>query len=211
MKIVGEQLVLPHNFEFFRRLPSRFEILVIGKGAIRAEGSTFEIEIMGQRLTLRSKVDLKPGARYELEKQSVTEFRISRELDHEKAPSQQAAADRPNSLKNDSTNDPQLLFAAGNVSVHDLWKIHTFADSTSSIEQRENKYLFDIEASAGIKGLFVPVSSGGHALLLCGAAVNNENLNAFRAMLSDLQIRSVARVDAATFELIATGAIDFSG
>jgi hypothetical protein len=211
MKIVGEQLVLPRNFEFFRRLPSRFEILVIGKGAIRAEGSTFEIEIMGQRLTLRSKVDLKAGARYELEKQSATEFRIARELVHEKAQPQQTAADKPPSLKNESVHDPHLLFAAGDVSAQDLWKIHTLADSTPRIEQRENKYLFDLEASAGIKGLFVPVSSGGHALLLCGTAASNENLNALRGMLSDLQIRSVARVDAATFERIATGAIDFSG
>lgn len=211
MKIVGEQLVLPRNFEFIRRLPARFEILVIGKGAVRPEGSTFEIEIMGQRLTLRSKVDLKPGARYELEKQSATEFRISREIANQHADVDQAREGRAERATPEKAQQPLFNFDAANMTPQDLWKLQAFTESGAEVEQLGQKYRFDFEAAAGIKGLFVPVSSGGYALLLCGAAAGSENISAVRDLVSDLQIRSVARVDAATFEHIAAGAIDFSG
>ena len=211
MKIIGEKLVLPRNFEFFRRLPARFEILVIAKGAVRPDAATFEIEIQGQRLTLRSKVDLKPGARYELEKQSVTEFRITRETDSESAIVTRRVADRASAEARDKSDNLQLLFDGPNLTATDLWKVQAFAEAGGEVEQRGQKYRFDFESEAGMKGLFVPVSSGGYSLLISGPAAIRENIEAFQLLLEDLQIRSVSRVDAATFDRISDGAIDFSG
>lgn len=211
MKIVGEKLVLPRNFEFFRRLPARFEILVIAKGAVGPDATTFEIEIQGQRLTLRSRVDLKPGARYELEKQSVTEFRIARETESEPAYSGRRVAERAATEAGEARENLQPLPDAAGLAAADLWKIHAFAEAGREVEPRGQKYRFDFESEAGMKGLFIPISSGGYSLLISGPAAIQENIEAFQLLLEDLQIRSVSRVDAATFERISDGAIDFSG
>ena len=212
MKIVGEKLLLPRNFEFFRRLPARFEILVVGKGAVRPDGSAFEVEILGQRLTLKSKVDLKPGARYALEKQSAVEFRIVRETEPEAAAAKTATRQKRADEALPRQDQGVTLYFEGSVTnAADLWKIQNLADSGLTIDQQGQKYRFDFEAAAGIKGLFVPVSSGGFSLLVCGPAATPQNTTTLQELLGDLQIRSVARIDAATFERIAGGAIDFSG
>lgn len=212
MKIVGEKLLLPRNFEFFRRLPSRFEILVVGKGAVRPEGSAFEVEILGQRLTLKSIVDLKPGARYELEKQSAMEFRIVRETERDSNDAKAATQlKRSDAVPANEDQGATLYFEGALTSAADLWKIQNLADSGLAVEEQGQKYRFDFETAAGLKGLFVPVSSGGFSLLVCGAAATTENTTLFQEILGDLQIRSVARIDSATFERIAGGAIDFSG
>ncbi len=212
MKVVGEQLVLPRNFEFFRRLPARFQILVISKGAVRAEGTTFEIEIMGQRLTLRSKIELKPGNRYELEKKSVTEFRISREI--EKGAPDEISAGRHQERKTSAATGAMahvLRFDGSGVSPGDLLKVQNLEETEILIEPKGEKVRFDLEESVGLRGLFVPRTNGGYALLVTGASAEDTNMQIFRELVSDLRIASVARVDAATFEHIASGAIDFSG
>ena len=79
MEISGQRLFFPPNFRFFQRLPARFEILVIARGANRQGNTVFEVEIAGQRLALPSRVPLLPGRRYELEKITELEFRIVRE------------------------------------------------------------------------------------------------------------------------------------
>lgn len=211
MKVVGEQLVLPRNFEFFRRLPARFQILVIGKGAVRAEGTTFEIEIMGQRLTLRSKIELKAGNRYELEKKSFTEFRIAREI--EKDSTGESSAVTTTAKKSDAAESPSsfsLRFDGTGVTPQDLLKLNDLGESDAVIEPAGKKIRFDLESSVGLKGLFVPRSNGSSVLIVTGVSTTDENLEQFRALLSDLKISSVTRVDAATFEHIASGAIDYS-
>jgi hypothetical protein len=211
VKVVGEQLVLPRNFEFFRRLPARFQILVIGKGAVRPEGTTFEIEIMGQRLTLRSKIELKPGNRYELEKKSVTEFRIAREIEKD-SPGESFSATVTTKKLADIENVPSfaMRFDGVSVSPHDLLQVRDLEESDAVIETVGKKFRFDLETSVGLKGLFVPRSDASFALIVTGVSTNEENLEQFRALVADLKITSVARVDATTFEHISSGAIDFS-
>ncbi|HRP70445.1 MAG TPA: hypothetical protein PLY93_13010, partial [Turneriella sp.] len=79
MEITGSSISIPRNFLFLHKLPARFEMLVIARGAAFKESTAYEVELLGQRLVLRSKVELKPGTKYELEKENALVFRIVKE------------------------------------------------------------------------------------------------------------------------------------
>lgn len=207
MEIRGQSLSIPRNFFFLNRLPARFEILVVGRGVTSAKGTAFELEIQGQRLMLHSKVDLKPGARYELEKISALEFRILTEkLEEKKEPAaeiREAAA----RAKPSETEAAAYLQAQSDANSTDVLALKVLADSGRKIEAKADKYLFNLEAEFPVRGVFVP-QAGGFSLFVSSLGLNAGDIENLRHALSPIGIQNIRSVTPAVLERISAGAVD---
>ncbi|MBL8032095.1 MAG: hypothetical protein JNJ69_00230 [Leptospiraceae bacterium] len=208
MQIGADRLFFPRNFLFFHRLPARFEIGVIARGATIPRGTVFELEVFGQRLALPSKTELKVGARYELEKISAMEFRIVREVGEEKpasAPVETVKTERrPESFADGLAAFAQLPSA----SYSDLLALRVSDDGHNIKKTGEHKYAFDLSADFPFKGVFIEREPGSYTLFVSGAAATLSATNALAAMLADFGVSAVRPVSADVLERISAGAID---
>lgn len=206
MEILPDRFVFPRNFRFFNRLPARFEILVVSRGATTPRGTVYELEVAGQRLALPSKAELKVGMRYELEKISASEFRILREGNEAQkniaeAPAQtQRAVQRESAVTVFSTN-PAAQPA-------DLIAVKLIADDNVVVAVGADKYAFDLGGDFSLRGVFVPRSPGNYTLFLTGAAADKLATDAFRLSLRDFGVEAVRHVSAEILDRISKGSID---
>lgn len=207
MQIAGQKLFFPANFRFFNRLPSRFEILVIARGAETRRGTAFEIEIAGQRLVLPSRVALKPGARYELEKVSNLEFRIVSEKSTAEAEKTTEIPVRPRAAA-PSVFAEQFFTPDQPPRLTELLALRVLEDAGRSLSDRGKKYVFDFDAEFPLQGLFHGTAEGGYTLFLAGAAADEQLISALNGILAELKISGIKRVEPQVFEHLATGAID---
>lgn len=208
MEISGQRLSIPRNFFFLNRLPARFEILVVAKGATLARGTAFELEIQGQRLVLHSKIDLKVGARYDLEKISALEFKIVSEKPEETRP--QAPAPLPAEGRNkDSTGEALGFFMPESRAVYsDLLALKVLADSGREIERKADKYLFSLASEFAVSGVFVPLAAGKYTLFVTGSGAQGEALQKFGELLNEFGVQNIRYVSEAVLQRISAGAVD---
>ena len=208
MEISGQRLSIPRNFFFLNRLPARFEILVVARGANTPKGTAFELEIYGQRLMLHSKVDLKVGARYELEKASALEFKILSEKTEEIK--EQSAPELPVSREKNTRETDAAGFFLPQVGTaySDLLALRVLADAGKKIEAANSKYLFNFNAEIPLSGVFVPVATGQFNLFLSGQGIQGEHIDALAGLLAPLGIQNVRSVSPAILERISAGAVD---
>lgn len=206
MEIFPERLLFPRNFRFFHKLPARFEIHVVGKGARTAQGVVFELELAGQRLALPSRADLKIGARYELEKISGMEFRIVREIGEEKLPANEPVRTTEKLMAQDlpAFNHWQNL----PVQLSDLIAIKLAGEGHGVERTATNKYAFDFGDSFRLQGVFVASQPGSYSLFLSGHAANPETVTELTGALADLGVTAVRFVSADVFERIRAGSVD---
>jgi hypothetical protein len=207
MEISGQRLFFPPNFKFFHRLPARFEILVIARGANKQGSTVFEVEISGQRLALPSRVALIPGKRYELEKISELEFRIVRE----KEPTEKEAGQELRTRKSDeppaeSTHTP--LSGITPFSLGELALLRLLEEGGKSVRERNDKYVFDFSGEFELRGLFHPHRDGGYTLFISGVLAAAGFPDALSDELKSLGIRQVRILDNAVFDRLAAGAVD---
>lgn len=206
-EISGQKLLLPPNFRFFHRLPARFEILVIARGANRQGSTVFEVEISGQRLALPSRVALVPGKRYELEKISEFEFRIVRE----KAPLKEEAGEevrmhRPDEPPVQSSSAPLPGITA--FSLGELAVLRLLEEGGKPLREQNEKFVFDFAGEFDLRGLFHPHRDGNYTLFVCGVMASAVLSEALSQELRSLGIREIRVLDAAVFERLAAGAVD---
>lgn len=208
MQVFPDRLVFPRNFRFFNRLPSRFEILVVDRGAKTARGTVFELELAGQRLALPSKAELKVGMRYELEKISATEFRILREVDAEKKTTDTEA---PRALPQQSA---RLTEASDYLSMHvsatspDLLAVKFLSEQGRLSHPGESKYAFDLGGEFPLRGVFVARSPGKYTLFLSGAAADNAAVGHFTQALKDFGVEAIRQVSEEVIDRIEQGSVD---
>lgn len=208
MEISGQRLSIPRNFLFLHRLPARFEILVVARGAQMPKGTAFELEIQGQRLVLHSKIDLKVGARYELEKVSAFEFRILNEKAEEKREALPAEAKNPLREKISEADAAQILRPETAAAFADLLALRVFEDSGGQLSAEADKYVFTMEAEAGMRGVFVPQGPGRFTLFVSGAGATARAVTDLTDILSPLGIGNIRSVTPAVLERISAGAVD---
>jgi len=208
LQIFPDRLVFPRNFLFFNRLPARFEILVVDRGAKTPRGTVFELELAGQRLALPSKAELKVGGRYELEKISATEFRILREIDAEKK------AAEPESQPAKQRSEPRLADGAEYLSLHpsavspDLLAVRFLSEGRSIEKTGDTKYSFDLTGEFPLRGVFVARSSGKYTLFLSGTAADTVAVRHFTEVLKDFGVEAIRQVSADVLDRIEQGSID---
>ncbi len=208
MEISGQRISLPRNFLFLNRLPARFEILVIAKGATLPKGTAFELEIQGQRLVLQSKIELKVGARYDLEKISALEFKILAEkgdIPREKT-ADELRTDPPR--KNPGTDSPAVFIPDAKTTAQDLMALKVLADSGRHVSANGDKYLFSLESEIDLSGVFVPQTPGRYRLFVSGHAIQKADLENLAESLSGLGIDGVRHVTPAVLARISAGAVD---
>lgn len=208
MEIAGHKLFLPANFSFLRRLPSRFDISVLSRGAEKSGLIAFELEVQGQRIVLKSGVELKVGARYELEKINETQFRIVRLL----AEAEQVPETSPPALKASHSPDFReafpLLSGQAGLLPQDLLAIHLLEEEGQGITRHGAKYFFDWDTRFSLSGVFVPLPGRGYTLFLAGKASNPDVTAEFTGLLHDLNIMNIRHVSRQALESIAAGAVD---
>jgi hypothetical protein len=209
MEISGQRLFLPPNFRFFHRLPARFDILVIARGADKKGSTVFEVEINGQRLALPSRVALIPGKRYELEKVSEFEFRIVRE----KEPTEKEAAEeirlrKTEDLPAQTTELPQSGITP--FSLGELALLRLLEEGGKAVREQNEKYIFDFSAEFDLRGLFHPNRDGGFTLFLSGQLAAAGFPDALLDELKALGIRQLRILENAIFDRLAAGAVDLT-
>lgn len=206
MEIAGQHLSIPRNFFFLHRLPSRFEILVVARGAATEKGTAFELEIAGQRLVLHSRIELKVGARYELEKASALEFRI---LSEKKAEKETPGTPRGAAVGEERRGDDAVQFLAmGNQLLpQDLLALKVLEETVASPHPRSDKYVFDLGREIGMKGVFVPSGARRFSLFFCGK-LGADDQTGVTKLLAELGIAPVRQVSEEVLERIATGSVD---
>lgn len=205
MQISGQRLFFPKNFQFLQRLPQRFELLVIARGATNQNGSAFEVKVLGQSLVIRSKVALKEGARYELEKTSAIEFRIVAEKKSEIDDSS------PRTEKTKTTVIPENLLPLSGATLPEMLAVKILINEGTIQSPSIGKYLVDWNLELGFKGVFIARDSGEHVLFVTGKAASGPTVQALAEQLRDLGILGVRNVSEQTFQSLATGAIDLQG
>jgi hypothetical protein len=208
MEIGGNHLVFPRNFLFLNRLPARFEILVIGKGAITPQGTAYELEVAGQRIVLKSQIELRPGKKYQLEKVSVREFRISKELDEK--PVESARTSSFEQQVRDDTNQDALALLMPETSLDflNLLALKVLNDARRSVTTDAGKFRFDFGGELGAKGVFIPGKPGEFTLFVAGSGVNSTDITEIEKLLADLGVTRIRHVTEQVLERIAHGAID---
>lgn len=208
MQIFPDRLVFPRNFRFFNRLPARFEILVVDRGAKTTRGTVFELELVGQRLALPSKAELKVGMRYELEKISATEFRILREVDADKKPAEAEVkgAKRPNEVH--PADGAEYLSTHLSAQSTDLLAVRFLSENGSIEKSGESKYAFDLTGEFALRGVFVARSPGKYTLFLSGAAADADAVRHFTDGLRDFGVEAIRQVSAEVLDRIEQGSID---
>lgn len=210
MEISGQRLSIPRNFFFLNRLPARFEILVVGKGAQMPKGTAFELEILGQRLVLQSKIDLKVGARYELEKISAMEFKILAEK-NEESRERPATETRSEAARKSETIQAETFFRGdGAFPPADLLALKVLADSGRSVSRENGKYLFNLATEFDTSGVFVPASPGRYRLFVSGQKLAKNDIDNLAALLAPLGVESIRHVNAGVLARLAAGAVDIS-
>lgn len=207
MQIFPDRLVFPRNFRFFNRLPARFEILVVDRGAKTARGTVFELELGGQRLALPSKAELKVGGRYELEKVSATEFRILREVDAEKKSIENAPTEKPLNPQQVASGREYLAAHAAAGSV-DLLAVKFISEEDRIGQVGASKYAFDLSGEFPLRGVFVARSGGKYTLFVSGAAADGRAVAHFQQALKDFGVEAIRQVTADVLERIERGSID---
>lgn len=209
MEIAGQRLFFPRNFLYLSRLPARFEILVVARGAAQPKGVAFELEISGQRLVLNSKAELKVGARYELEKISATEFKLLRQVterEGETIPSLPVEKNQKDRLSD--TNISSIINDVRSLP-QDLLALKLIGDESNPIARTKDKYAFNWENSYSLSGVFVPIGDGKYSLFIAGtSAGENTNIEELAILLNDLGVEKVHRVSHGVLATIAAGAID---
>lgn len=209
MEISGQRLFFPPNFRFFNRLPARFEILVIARGANKQGSTVFEVEIAGQRLALPSRVALVPGKRYELEKVSELEFRIVREKAvTEKEAEQLPRLREPNEVATQSTDAgiPNITpFSLGELAI-----LRLLEEEGRSVREQNQKYLFDFSGEFELRGLFHSHRDGSYTLFVSGSLAAGAFPGALSDELKSLGISGIKVLDSAVFDRLAAGAIDLT-
>lgn len=208
MEISGQRLSIPRNFFFLNRLPARFEILVVGKGAQMPKGTAFELEILGQRLVLQSKIELKVGARYELEKISAMEFKILAEKNDESREKPATETHSEPARKSEAEAAQSFLQGGAAFSAADLLALKVLADSGRAVTASGEKYVFQLASEFDTSGVFVPLSAGRYRLFVGGQKLQKHDLEVLSEMLSPLGVESIRHVDAAVLARIAAGAVD---
>ncbi|MBV6494143.1 MAG: hypothetical protein LDLANPLL_02169 [Turneriella sp.] len=211
MEILGRHLTLPHNFLFLHRLPARFEVIVVGRGATFANGTAFELEILGQRLVLRSKIELKLGARYELEKVDSLNFRILTEKTDEKNTLRESDESLPQARKeNEQLVSLDYFQNFPEATIFDLFALKILEESAQKIKEQGSKFLFEFTDKIGMKGIFVPLGTGEYSLFITGKFGNTQIAKELVELLFPLRIRKVQIVSTQVFEQIASGAVNIS-
>ncbi|MBS0618156.1 MAG: hypothetical protein JSR44_08205 [Spirochaetes bacterium] len=209
MEIAGQRLYLPQNFNFLARLPARFEILVLARGATSGKTTAFELQIAGQSIVLKSETPLKIGARYELEKISATEFRI---LDEKKEESTAAKIDNRDTLQSDTRIESERseLFINPQTppQMHDALALRIMKDKKHALEKHADKYVFDFDCEFALGGVFVPHGPGKYLLFISGARANSALQEELQTQLTELGVSRISLVSAQVLEQIATGAVD---
>jgi hypothetical protein len=206
MEIAGQHLSIPRNFLFMHRLPARFEIFVVARGAVTTKGTAFELEIAGQRLVLHSRIELKVGARYELEKVSALEFRILGEKKSDKEV-HDAPSEADTTMEKSGEDAIRFLALGHQLSPHDLLALKVMEDSVSSPRRRNDKYVFDLGFEIGLKGVFVPHGPARFSLFISGH-VNPEQNGGLARLMAEVGISPVRQVSEDVLERIAAGAVD---
>lgn len=207
MEISGQRLFFPPNFRFFHRLPARFEILVIARGANRQGNTVFEVEIEGQRLALPSRVPLLPGRRYELEKITELEFRIVREKEVSEKESERDVQPRKAGEAAPVARE-EIVAPISQFSLAELAILRLLDESGRSVREQDHKYLFDFSGEFELRGLFHPHRDGKYTLFVSGALAADSFSGALAAELKELGITGIKVLDAAVFDRLAAGAID---
>lgn len=208
MEISGQRLSIPRNFLFLNRLPARFEILVVARGAQVPKGTAFELEIQGQRLVLHSKIDLKVGARYDLEKISAFEFRILNEKAEEKRESLPVEVNNPRREKISEADAAQILQPESTAAYADLLALRVLEDSGGHLAAEADKYLFTLEAEVGLRGVFVQQGPGRYTLFVTGSGATARAVADLTEFLSPLGIGNIRAVSPAVLDRISAGAVD---
>ncbi len=207
MEIRGQNLFLPPNFAFLSRLPARFQILVVGRGAEKNGVPVFEIEIQGQRLALPSRVPLIPGKRYELEKISETEFRIVAEKSE---PEREAAKGISGSKPDEAgfSSVAELFAGDSRFSAADLVILRLMEEAGKGLQVLGGKFAFDFTGEFELRGLFHPHTDGTYTLFLSGARADTTLAAAMSKELASLRITGVRILAQEVFDHLASGAID---
>jgi len=207
MEILGQRLFFPPNFRFFNRLPARFEILVIARGANKQGSTVFEVEIAGQRLALPSRVPLLPGKRYELEKITELEFRIIREIEVSEKDSERNFP--PRKAGETAPVPREEGFAPmTQMSLSELAILRLLEESGRSVREQNQKFLFDFSSEFELRGLFHPHHDGTYTLFVSGASAAHSFSGTLAAELKDLGITGIKVLEASLFDRLAAGAID---
>jgi len=209
MEIAGQRLYLPPNFNFLARLPARFEILVLARGATTGKTTAFELQIAGQSIVLKSETSLKVGARYELEKISATEFRILAEKKDETAATKIEIRDTPQ-------RDTRVEFERSELFINpqtpphlqDAIALRIMKDKNHALEKHSDKYAFNFDHEFALGGVFVPHTPGKYLLFLSGARANSSLQNELQEQLAELGVSRISLVSTQVLEQIATGAVD---
>ena len=205
--IISDSVLFPRNLAFFQRLPARFEILVLARGEKTANGTFYELQVAGQKLTLLSKVDLKNGSRYELEKTGDLTFRIAREKPFE----DEMTGDSPKPVSNEQKiaheNNPSLFFFP-ELPARLLHKI--FESSKGSIKTVGEKVIFDFEAEFHVKGLFVIDADRQISLFLTGRDDLQEMIDHLRALLHLPNLKQIAAIKEESFAALSAGGINLT-
>lgn len=210
MQVTGQSLLFPSNFRFFAKLPARFEILVLSRGAQTKNGVGFEVEILGQRLMLRSKVELRLGARYELEKSSGFEFRIVGEK--ESNASVEKKIDVLKSAKSEKIElvSEEIFPQQIQPSLAEIISLKILEDESSITRLQNRKYLFEFTHDFSLRGLFHANEAGKWTLFLTGEAAQKELAHQLKESLTELSIVSIQIIDAVLFQSLADGALDLT-
>ncbi|MCS6985702.1 MAG: hypothetical protein NZM25_11330 [Leptospiraceae bacterium] len=70
------RLLLPRNFAFVKRLPNKFEALILAQHNSTPRGRWYEVEILGQKLNLMSQIELPLHKKVVLEKDGLFKLRL---------------------------------------------------------------------------------------------------------------------------------------
>lgn len=210
VEIAGQKLFLPANFAFLRRLPARFEILVIGRGAEKSGLIAFELEVQGQRMVLKSGVDLKIGARYELEKVNETQYKLLRLVAEPEAATEKVFSAGKADPEQNAHVTAYAHLDQRYLSPPDLVAVKLLEEDLAGIERRDSKFYFDWEKKFSLSGVFIPIAGGGggYVLFLAGKAASNGAAEKLLGLMTDLPVKSIRCVSHHVLESIAAGAID---
>lgn len=208
MEIAGQKLFLPANFSFLRRLPARFEIIVVGRGAEKSGLIAFELEVQGQRMVLKSGVELKIGARYELEKVNETQFRLLRQITEGEPFSEKPLPGTKTGQAQNLPAEAHVHLSQSHLLPQDLVAIKLLEREKENIQKRESKFFFDWDRKFSLSGVFVPLPGGGYTLFLAGSAATAKVAEKLSGLMTDLPVKNIRSVSRQVLESIAAGAID---
>ena len=204
--LISDSVLFPRNLAFFQRLPARFEILVLARGEKTANGTFYELQVAGQKLTLLSKVDLKNGSRYELEKTGDLTFKIVRENFLESEKNVELLKQIPNEAKSPHEINP-LLHWHSELPARLLLKILEASDG--SIKAAGEKVIFDFEAEFRLKGLFLIDADRKISLFLTGRDDLQQIIDDLRTILHLPNLKQIAVVREESFAALAAGGVNW--